>query len=128
MDAAASGACPARQSPGQRVEPSSRRKPASFFLDGGGIILDCCREAEACFGFSRGEMAGQHISQLFPQLEGDAVLEQGCLSWRLARLSPCRHSFRARDRAGNVFESELSFVEVIAGGQIPAVRVIAQPI
>lgn len=128
MHLVAGGVLLPRQSLSERCGSDASRKPASFFLDGRGVIIDCCREAESCFGFNRSELAGQHISCFIPELAGVQIFDQGRINWRLAKSSHCGVPFRALDREGNVFESVLSFVEVIENGQMCTVRLIAQRI
>jgi PAS domain S-box-containing protein len=102
------------------------REPAALMLDERGLICDCSDSSEELFGYSRQELIWQHVSKLLPQLSDVELVQDGRLNPRISFLCHCGRLFRAQNRQGNVFSSELKFVSTDhAGKQI--LRLLVQP-
>jgi PAS domain S-box-containing protein len=82
---------------------------ATIALDDEGLIQDCSSTCEQVFGYPRAALLGRHISLLVPKLEGTELVKQNQINPRLAFLCHCAIPFRARQRDGNSFASQLFF-------------------
>ena len=97
---------PDRIAPG----PFGSRSPASLMLDENGMIRDCCATGEKLFGYSLRILLAQHVSNIFPQLRGIELVQDGQVNPWLDDLCRCGHVFLARSGYGGIVPSELSLV------------------
>ncbi|MDX1376422.1 MAG: PAS domain-containing protein [Burkholderiales bacterium] len=61
-----------------------------------GVILECSTAAARAFGFEADALRGEHVSQLFPELGGTALLSGGRVNPRIAYLLHCGMSLQGR--------------------------------
>jgi PAS domain S-box-containing protein len=101
-------------------------EPVTLTLDEGGVILDCSKSCERLFGYFRSDLLRQHISRLFPQFTGVALVQNSQINSRLGFLCHCGHRFQAQGRHGNTIFSELSFVQ-LDNAESKALRMIVRP-
>lgn len=90
---------------------SGWREPAALILDESGIIRDC-NNTEELFGYKLRELLSQHISKLLPQLKEFELIQDGKFNPRFSYLCRCGHLFKAQNRHGATFLSELSLVNL----------------
>jgi PAS domain S-box-containing protein len=79
----------------------------SLTLDDLGVIRVCSDTCEQVFGYALDELAGRHVSVIFPQLPDTELVQDGRINSRLAYLCHCAVAFQARRRDGRCFASEL---------------------
>jgi PAS domain S-box-containing protein len=111
------------------ILPPSRaawQEPPALTLDERGMICDCSKAGEELFGYRRKDMVWQHVSKLLPELSEIQLVKNGQFNPQLGFLCHCGHQFRATNRLGNVFLSELHFV-VLNGAEQHRIRMIVQP-
>jgi PAS domain S-box-containing protein len=102
------------------------QEPPALTLDERGMICDCSNAGEKLFGYSRKNLVWQHVSKLLPELSEIQLLKNGHLNPQLGFLCHCGHHFRATNRLGNVFLSELHFV-LLNVAEKYTIRMIVQP-
>ncbi len=102
------------------------QEPPALTLDERGMICDCSRAGEKLFGYGRKDIVWQHVSKLLPELSDIELLKGGQFNPQLGFLCHCGHHFRATNRLGNVFLSELHFV-LLNGTDKHTIRMIVQP-
>ena len=90
---------------------SGWREPAALILDESGIIRDC-NNTEELFGYKLRELLSQHISKLLPQLTEFELVQDGKFNPKFSYLCRCGHLFKAKNRDGATFFSELSLVNL----------------
>lgn len=81
-------------------------------MDERGMIRDCNKSVERLFGYRYHELVWQHVSMLFPQLAGVALVQEGRFNPLLNFLCHCGHLFQSQNRQGDTLTSELSFVQL----------------
>jgi len=101
------------------------REPAALTLDQDGVIVDFSGRGEEFFGYSRSELARQHVSMLVPWLAGLDLFENGQPNAYFNFLCHIGHSFEVIPRRGVVFLCEFSIVWLKDAGQT-LVRLIVQ--
>lgn len=102
------------------------QEPPALTLDESGMICDCSKAGERLFGYGRMDMVWQHVSKLLPELSDIELVKDGQFNPQLGFLCHCGHRFRATNRLGNVFLSELHFV-LLNGAEKHTIRMIVQP-
>ncbi len=101
------------------------REPPALTLDERGVILDCSERGEEFFGYTRAELACQHVSKVLPQLSGLALLEDGEPNAYITYLCHIGHAFEVTPRGGIAFLCGLSLVRLSDAGHT-FLRLIAQ--
>ena len=96
----------------ERTRIASLHEPPALTLDERGMIRDCNKSGERLFGYQRHDLIWQHVSKLLPQLSGVALIREGRINSLLGFFCHCGRVFQARNRLGNTFPSELSFVHL----------------
>ena len=86
------------------------QEPPSLSLDERGMIKDCSRSLEMLLGFRRSELVWQHVSMVFPQLEGIEIFQDGQVNPKLNYFCRCGQSYQAQKRQGDAVSSKLNFV------------------
>ena len=81
-------------------------------LDKEGLIADCSMALEPLFGYRQEELAGQHISTLFPELAHTDLVVGGAVNPRFAYLCHCGKSFVAVRHNGSVGRCSLAMCKV----------------
>ena len=84
-------------------------------LDEQGHITDCSAAIESLFGYPGADLAGRHVSVLFPELEKIELLRNGNVNSRIAFLCHCGKTFGALRRTGEIFDSEI-FISKVGSG------------
>lgn len=102
------------------------QEPPVLTLDESGMICDCSKAGEQLFGYGRKDMVWQHVSKFLPELSDIELVKDGQFNPQLGFLCHCGHHFRATNRVGNVFLSELHFV-LLNGAEKHTIRMIVQP-
>lgn len=111
------------------IRPSSRsawQDPPALTLDERGMICDCSKAGEKLFGYPRQDMVLQHVSKLLPEFSEIQLVKDGQFNPQLSFLCHCGHHFRATNRLGNDFMSELHFV-ILNDTGIRQIRMIVRP-
>jgi PAS domain-containing protein len=80
---------------------------AMLNLDDFGVIHDDSQACLQVFGYRPGELVGNHVSHLLPQLPESGLVLNDRVDPRLAYLCHCGVAFEARHRDGHRFLSEL---------------------
>lgn len=86
------------------------REPPALTLDEHGVIMNCSERGEEFFGYTRSELARQHVSTVLPQLSGLALLKDGQPHAYLNFLCRIGHAFEVTPRNGVGFVCGLSLV------------------
>lgn len=102
------------------------QEPPVLTLDERGMIRDCSKSGESLFGYRRHNLVWQHVSMLFPQLSGVALVREERFNPQLNFLCHCGKLFQTRNRQGDTFLSKLSFVSLENDGR-RTLRLIVQP-
>jgi PAS domain S-box-containing protein len=105
---------------------SERHDPPALSLDERGMILDCSKSFRTLFGFRRSELVWQHVSTLFPQLAGVELIQAGQVNSLLNHLCRCGKLYQAKNRQGDTFSINLSFVRIEYKGK-GILRLIVHP-
>ncbi len=100
--------------------------PPALSLDERGMIRDCTASCEEFFGYQRQDLLDHHISSLFPQLEGVALVEDGQFNPLLNFICRCGQLFHAQSREGDTFPCNLIFVSLENNGK-RTLRMIVSP-
>ena len=100
--------------------------PPALSLDERGMIQDCTKSFEKLFGFKRPELVWQHISRLFPQLEGIELIQAGQINSHVQYISRCGHDYQTQTRQGDIFFANLCFVRIEYNGR-HSLRLIVNP-
>lgn len=102
------------------INPSSYaewQEPPVLTLDERGMIRDCSKSGEKLFGYRRHNLVWQHVSMLFPQLSGVALVQEERFNPLLNFLCRCGKLFQTQNRQGETFLSKLSFVSLEYDGR-----------
>jgi hypothetical protein len=102
------------------------QEPPVLTLDERGMIRDCSKSGERLFGYRRHNLVWQHVSMLFPQLSGVALVQKEQFNPLLNFLCRCGKLFQTQDRQGDTFLSKLSFVSLEYDGR-HTLRLIVHP-
>lgn len=102
------------------------QEPPALTLDERGMIRDCSRSGEMLFGYRRHDLVWQHVSVLFPQLSGVALVQQQRLNPLLNFFCRCGKLFQSQNRQGDTFLCKLSFVRLESDGR-HILRLIVRP-
>jgi PAS domain S-box-containing protein len=102
------------------------QEPPELTLDERGMIRDCSKSGERLFGYRRHNLVWQHVSMLFPQLSGVALVQEERFNPQLNFLCHCGKLFQSQDRQGETFFSRLSFVSLENDGR-RTLRLIVHP-
>jgi PAS domain S-box-containing protein len=100
--------------------------PPALSLDERGMIQDCTKSFEQLFGFKRTELVWQHVSRLFPQLDGIELVQAGKINSHLQYISRCGRNYLTQNRQGDMFFANLCFVRVEYNGR-HSLRLIVNP-
>ncbi|MGC2048589.1 MAG: PAS domain-containing protein [Gallionella sp.] len=106
--------------------PAEWYEPPALALDERGMIRDCSKSGERLFGYRRHDLVWQHVSMLFPQLSGIVLVQEGRFNPLLNFLCRCGKLFQSRNRQGDAFSCNLSFVRLEHDG-IRTLRLIVSP-
>jgi len=106
--------------------PAEWYEPPALSLDERGMIRDCSRSGERLFGYQPHDLVWQHVSMLFPQLSGVALVQEGRFNPLLNFLCRCGKLFQTQNRQGDTFLSKLSFVRLEYDGR-HTLRLIVSP-
>lgn len=113
-----------------RPQPAKRQpeaEPAHFHVDRNGQICECNVACEALFAYARGELLGQPISLLFPELRDAELWVNGQPNPHLRFLCRLGRHFRAVTGSGADFFSEL-YLNFLDNPGHPLVSVIVRPV
>lgn len=105
---------------------TKRYEPPALLLDESGIIQSCSKSVESLFGYLLSELVLQHISCLFPQLAGVALIKKGQINPKLDFISHCGHVFLGLNKQGITIPNELSFIRLEHNG-LCTLRLILRP-
>lgn len=97
---------------------TERYNPPALSLDERGMIKDCSKTFEKLLGFPRSDLVWKHVSRLFPQLMDVELLQAGQVNPRLKYLCHCGHCYQIKNRQGETFLSNLSFMLLEFGGRV----------
>jgi len=103
-----------------------RHEPPALLLDEGGMIQGCSKSVESLFGYRLSELVWQHISCLFPQLSGVALIQKGQINPKLEFISHCGHIFLGLNKQGNAIPNQLNFIRLEHNG-LCTLRLILRP-
>lgn len=92
-------------------------EPPALALDERGMIRDCSKSGGRLFGYQPRDLVWQHISILFPQLSGVALVQEERVNPLLNFLCRCGKLFQTQNRQGDTFSSTLSFVHLEHDGR-----------
>jgi len=106
--------------------PAEWYEPPALSLDERGMIRDCSESGERLFGYGRHDLVWQHVSMLFPQLTGVALVQEGRFNPLLKFLCRCGKFFQSRNRQGDAFSCNLNFVRLEHDG-MRTLRLIVSP-
>ena len=106
--------------------PAEWYEPPTLALDERGMICNCNKSGERLFGYRPHDLVWQHVSMLFPQLTGVAVVQEGRFNPLLYFLCLCGKLFQSQNRQGDTFLSNLSFVR-LENDSKPILRLIVSP-
>jgi|GEM_PF-1645258 PAS domain S-box-containing protein len=106
--------------------PAEWYEPPALAMDERGMIRDCSESAERLFGYRRHDLVWQHVSMLFPQLTGVALVQEGRFNPLLNFLCRCGKPFQSRNRQGDAFSCNLNFVRLEHDG-MRTLRLIVSP-
>ncbi len=109
-----------------RQHLADQHEPPALSLDERGMIQDCSKSFRKLFGFRRSDLVWQHVSTLFPQLEGVELVQAGQVNALLNYLSRCGKIYEAKNRQGDTFSTNLSFVRIEHNGK-GILRLIVHP-
>jgi PAS domain S-box-containing protein len=98
-----------------------------LMLDEHGMICDCNSSCEALFGYDRGELLGEHVSLLLPQLDARELMRDGQPNPRLRFLCRVSHSFQAVSSDAEKFPCDL-FLNVINWEGRDCLSLIVHPV
>ena len=104
-----------------------RHAPPSLTLDASGFIQDSEESIENLFGYSRQELAWQHVSCLFPKFSEVSLMKDELLNPLLGYLCHCDHVFNAVDKQGDIINCNLN-IFVIEHKKISNIRLIVRPV
>ncbi len=105
---------------------SGSQEPPALSLDERGMIRDCSKSCEGFFGYPRTDLVKQHVSTLFPQLSGVALVQKGQFNPLLSFICRCGQLFQAQNREGATFPCNLIFVPLENNGR-RTLRMIVSP-
>ncbi len=105
---------------------SEQNEPPALSLDERGMILDCSQSFRKLFGLRRSDLVWKHVSTLFPQLAGVELVQSGQVNSLLNYLCRCGKLYQAKNRQGDTFSINLSFVRIEYKGK-GILRLIAHP-
>jgi PAS domain S-box-containing protein len=100
--------------------------PPALSLDERGMIHDCTKSCEEFFGYQRPDLLKHHVSSLFPQLAGVALVQEGRFNPVLNFICRCGQLFQAQDRRGDTHPCNLFFVPIENNGK-RTLRMIVNP-
>jgi len=100
--------------------------PPAMSLDERGMIHDCTKSCEEFFGYQRPDIVQQHVSSLFPQLAGVALVQEGRINPVLNFICRCGQLFQAQNRQGDTLPCNLFFVPLENKGK-RTLRMIVSP-
>jgi len=106
--------------------PAEWYEPPALAMDERGMIRDCSESGERLFGYRRHDLVWQHVSMLFPQLTGVALVQEGRFNPLLNFLCRCGKPFQSRNRQGDAFSCNLNFVRLEHDG-MRTLRLIVSP-
>ncbi len=101
-------------------------EPPALSLDERGMIHDCSKSCERFFGYQRTDLVKHHVSTLFPQLSGVALVQEGQFNPVLSFICRCGQLFQAQNRQGDTFPCNLIFVSLENNGR-RTLRMIVSP-
>lgn len=101
-------------------------EPPALSLDEHGVIHDCSTSCERFFGYPRADLIKHHVSSLFPQLTGVALVQKGRFNPVLSFICRCGQLFQAQNRQGDTFPCNLIFVPLENNGR-RTLRMIVSP-
>jgi PAS domain S-box-containing protein len=101
-------------------------EPPVLLLDEAGMIKDCNKSVERLFGYRLSELAWQHVSRLFPQLSGAALIQKGQVNPKIGYISRCGHIFHGLDKQGNAVPAEMTLIRLEHDG-LCTLRLILRP-
>lgn len=101
-------------------------EPPALSLDERGMIHDCSKSCERFFGYQRPDLVKHHVSSLFPQLMGVALVQEGRFNPLLNFICRCGQLFQAQNRQGDTFPCNLIFVPLENNGR-RTLRMIVSP-
>ncbi len=104
----------------------ARHDPLALSLDEMGMIHDCSNSFEILFGCGRGDLVGQHVSTLLPQLKGIELVQSGQINPQLNYLCRCGQLYQVQNPQGGTFSSNLSVVRIEYAGR-RSLRLIVRP-
>lgn len=102
------------------------QEPPALSLDERGMIHDCSKSCERFFGYERTDLVKHHVSSLFPQLTGVALVQKGQFNPLLNFICRCGQLFQAQNRQGETFPCNLIFVPLENNGR-RILRMIVSP-
>lgn len=100
--------------------------PPAMSLDERGMIHDCTKSCEEFFGYQRPDIVKHHVSSLFPQLTGVALIQEGRFNPVLNFICRCGQLFEAQNRQGDTLPCNLFFVPLENNGK-RTLRMIVSP-
>ena len=106
--------------------PAEWYESPALAIDERGMIRNCNKSGERLFGYRPHDLVWQHVSMLFPQLSGVALVQEGRFNPLLNFLCRCGKLFQTQNRQGDTFPSELSFVHLEHDGR-RTLRLIVSP-
>ena len=109
-----------------RQHLTEQNEPPALSLDERGMILDCSKSFRTLFGFRRSDLVWQHVSTLFPQFAGVELVQAGQVNSLLSYLCRCGKFYQAKNRQGDMFSINLSFVRIEYKGK-GILRLIVHP-
>jgi PAS domain S-box-containing protein len=101
--------------------------PAVLAISDDGRIHDCDQAAEALFGYRPGELVGQHISVVLPELGKSPLVRDGKPCPQLRFLCRIGHLFQAETRSGRRFSADL-FLNSLGHSGPARVRLIVRAV
>ncbi len=123
----------------ESVRPSRTRTKSSYgkyvdetkvapvlSLNDRGVIKDATKTVEALFGVVYRDLAGKHVSLLFPQLMDVELVLGGNINPLLSHLSRRGHLYIAKKHKGDDFLCHVNFIQVEFFG-IRSLRVMIEP-
>jgi PAS domain S-box-containing protein len=110
-----------------RQHLTEQNEPPALSLDERGMILDCSKSFRTLFGFRRSDLVWQHVSTLFPQFAGVELIQAGQANSLLSYLCRCGKRYQAKNRQGDIFPINLSFVRIEYKGK-GILRLIVHPL
>jgi PAS domain S-box-containing protein len=106
--------------------PAEWHELPTLAIDERGMIRNCNKSGERLFGYRPHDLVWQHVSMLFPQLSGVALVQEGRFNPLLNFLCRCGKLFQTQNRQGDTFLSTLRFVHLEHDGR-HTLRLIVRP-